>query len=37
VNVEVDVVARYLERLVPAARGGAGLSLQTLAASGFRE
>jgi len=39
VNLEVDVIARYLERLVQgddAARAGAGsLSMQTLAENGF--
>jgi len=38
VNLEVDVIARYLERLVQgdkAAQPGAGLSLDTLAENGF--
>lgn len=38
VNLEVDVIARYLERLVQgdaAAHGAAGLSLETLAENGF--
>ncbi|MAT94512.1 MAG: riboflavin synthase [Halioglobus sp.] len=38
VNLEVDVIARYLERLVQgdaAAHDGAGLSLETLAENGF--
>ena len=38
-NLEVDVIARYLERLVQgddAAKAGAGsLSMQTLAENGF--
>ncbi|MCR5085319.1 MAG: riboflavin synthase [Succinivibrionaceae bacterium] len=35
VNLEADVLARYLERLVEGRRGGGGLTLATLQGNGF--
>jgi riboflavin synthase len=35
VNVEVDVIAKYVERLLGASQPGKGLSLETLARNGF--